>query len=43
LDLAQFLVELGADPRAQNKDGETPLHHALVDGHVDFARFLVVV
>jgi ankyrin repeat protein len=36
-----MLIEHGADARAQNRDGETPLHLALYWGQVDVARLLI--
>jgi len=41
VEIAQLLVEHGADVAAQNKDGETPLHRAASRGDLDLARFLV--
>jgi len=41
VDIVRFLVELGADVTAQDKDGSTPLHQASNSGEVDLARFLV--
>ncbi len=41
LDVAQFLIEHGADTAAQGEEGLTPLHGASFRGHGDLARFLV--
>jgi len=41
LEVAQFLVEHGADPTAQEENGSTPLHLALQNGHLEVALFLV--
>jgi len=41
VDVAQMLVERGADVSAQAEDGTTPLHLASSKGHVDVARILV--
>jgi hypothetical protein len=39
--LPRFLVEHGADVKAKDKDGSTPLHQAPASGNVDLAFFLV--
>jgi len=41
VDLAQLLVEHGANVTAQDKDGSTPLHRMSSDSDVNLARFLV--
>jgi len=41
IDVAQFLIDHGADVAAQNKHGTTPLHQASLQGHVDMARLLI--
>ena len=41
VEVARLLVEHGADPTAQHKDGSSPLHLASVNGHVEVVRFLV--
>ena len=41
IDVAQLLIEHGADVAAQNKDGWTPLHQSSEGDHVDMARLLV--
>jgi ankyrin len=41
VDVAQFLIEHGADVAAQSKDGTTPLHEASGMGSVDAARLLI--
>src|SRR6266849_5332770 len=41
VDVAQMLIERGADLSAQNKYGNTPLHLALQHGHVDVAQMLI--
>jgi len=41
VEVAQSLVEHGADAAAQSEDGRTPLHFASEWGHLDVARFLV--
>jgi len=41
VEVAQLLVEHGADTTAQDQDGWTPLHFALRNGHVEIVRFLV--
>ena len=40
-DVALLLIEHGADPTAQSKDGTTPLHRASEGGHVDVAQLLI--
>jgi len=40
-DLAQFLVEHGANAAAQDQGGLTPLHHASQLGHLDLAQFFI--
>jgi ankyrin repeat protein len=40
LDLAEFLIEHGADLTAQDKDGLTPQDRALRNGRADLAHFL---
>jgi ankyrin repeat protein len=37
----RFLLEHGADPNVQDKDGWTPLHRAVIKCHVDVARVLL--
>jgi hypothetical protein len=37
----RFLLEHGADPNVQDKDGGTPLHFAVEGCHVDVARLLL--
>jgi len=37
----QFLVEHGADPTVQDKDGWTPLHLASQNGHIGVVQFHV--
>jgi len=39
--VAQILLEHGADPASQEKDGRTPLHFASAYGHLDLARILL--
>src|SRR6267142_601009 len=41
VEVAQFLVEHGADATAQDKDGWTPLHRASSEGHIELAKFLI--
>jgi len=41
VEVAQLLLEHGADPTAQDKNGKTPLHSASLNGHVEIVRFLV--
>jgi len=41
MELAQILIEHGADTTAQTKDGSTPLHLASLSGHIGLAQFLV--
>ncbi|MCK5690792.1 ankyrin repeat domain-containing protein, partial [Myxococcota bacterium] len=39
--LVEMLIGLGADVHAENNRGNTPLHYAAVDGHVETVRALV--
>jgi len=41
VEVAQVLVQHGADPTAQDKDGQTPLHWASQSGHVEIVQSLV--
>ena len=42
IDLAKFLIEIGADINAPDEDGETPLHRALSQkGNYAMARLLI--
>jgi ankyrin repeat protein len=41
VEVAQFLVEHGADATAQDEDGWTPLHWASERGHIKLAQSLV--
>jgi ankyrin repeat protein len=41
LELAQFLVEHGADAAAQDNDGQTPIDRASEMGHLKLAQSLV--
>jgi ankyrin repeat protein len=40
MEVVRALVEAGADARAQDKDGCTPLHEALSKGRRDVAELL---
>ena len=40
-EVVQLLLEDGADPNIQNKDGESSLHRACHGGHVDIIRMLL--
>jgi ankyrin repeat protein len=40
LDVVRELLRAGADPKAANNDGETPMHVALGNGHFSLANFL---
>jgi ankyrin repeat protein len=41
IEVVRILLELGADPTAQDKDGETPLHSASRMGKVEAIRVLL--
>ncbi len=41
MEMVRFLVEHGADPNAQNNDGNTALIYAAADGDMEMVRFLV--
>ena len=41
VEVAQVLIEHGADLAAQTKDGSTPLHWASERGHVEVVRLLI--
>src|SRR6267142_2611209 len=41
VEVAQFLVEHGADAIAQDNDGSTPLHWTSSRGHIELAQFLI--
>jgi ankyrin repeat protein len=41
VEVAQFLVEHGANATARDKNGQTPLHEAAEWGHIELAQFLV--
>ena len=41
VEVAQMLIERGADVSAQDKGGETPLHLASHSGHVEVAQMLI--
>jgi ankyrin repeat protein len=41
LDVVKYLVgEKGADVKATNKDGDTPLHWAAANGKLDVVKYL---
>lgn len=40
-DVVKELIRAGADVNAKNKNGDTALHFALVNGNTDVARFLI--
>jgi hypothetical protein len=39
--VAKLLLEHGADPNAQDKHGNTPLHDAAFEGHVGIIKLLL--
>lgn len=39
--MAEYLIEHGADPNAQDKGGLIPLHNASSYGHVEIAALLI--
>ena len=41
VEVAEFLLENGADVNAQDKGGLIPLHNAASYGHVDIAALLI--
>lgn len=41
LEVAEFLLEQGADVNAQDKGGLIPLHNASSYGHLDLAALLI--
>ena len=41
-DIAQFLVERGAQVNARHDGGRTPLHDAAMKGHSDLVRMLLL-
>ena len=41
VEIAQVLLEHGADLRRQDRYGETPLHYAASRGRIDVARLLI--
>ena len=41
VEMAQFLIEHGANVAAQDERGWTPLHGASSRGHVDLTRLLI--
>ena len=41
VEVVKLLLEHGADPNAQNKSGETPLHDAACLGHVEIVKLLL--
>lgn len=41
LEVAEFLLERGADVNAQDKGGLIPLHNASSYGHLDIAALLI--
>ena len=40
-EIAEFLVEKGADVNAESRDGSTPLHSAAFLGHTKIAELLI--
>jgi hypothetical protein len=40
-DVAEFLLEKGADLKAERGDGQTPLHMAVIGGHVEMVKLLL--
>lgn len=38
--MAEHFISLGADVKAKDVNGQTPLHHAIIDGNVEMAKLL---
>ena len=41
VEKVKFLIDQGADVNAKDSDGDTPLHWAAADGHVDVVKLLI--
>jgi ankyrin repeat protein len=41
VEVVRMILERGADPTVQDKDGRTPLHEASLWGHVEVVRMIL--
>ena len=41
VNVVRLLLDKRADPNVKNSDGETPLHHAALEGHSEVIRLLL--
>jgi ankyrin repeat protein len=41
VEVVRMILERGADPTVQDKDGRTPFHLASLEGHVEVVRMIL--
>ena len=40
-EVKRLVLDCGVDPNVQDDDGETPLHNAALEGHLDVVKLLL--